>query len=630
MKNKKSGNFFSARIFWLFIFFLVVVAAIFLRLYFLQIFSFDSYKALAEGQHTFFEKLVPVRGEIFFNNKNISSEEAIHIQSEKEGNDFYPAAVNRGSKMAYAVPREIEDYRKTVDELVEILKIDKDRLLERLGDVNDGYEPLKRRLGDDEIEKLKEVKLKGVYLAEESYRYYPSGELAASVLGFVGWRDNDFGGRYGSEAYFEKQLKGEEGKIVHERDAGGRKIFFAKNEVTQAKNGNDIILTIDHIAQYATEKILRSAIEKFDGESGSIIVMDPKTGKIISIANYPTFNPNEYSKIEDIGAYRNYAVSDSYECGSIFKPFTMAAGIDSGKISANTEYNDTGSIVEAGYTIRNSDLKSNGTQTMTQVLEKSLNTGVIFVEKALGNKNFADYVKRFGFGELTGIDLIGESAANLNNLNNLKSDIQFFTASFGQGISVTPIQLAAAYGALANGGVLMKPQIVEKIIHSDGSVENIEPKEIRRVISEKTSMEMRDILRSVVVNGHGKRADVPGYLVAGKTGTAQVASVEKRGYEEGRKIGSFAGFAPVQDPRFVILVKIDNPKNVEWAESSAAPAFGELMKFLLEYYNIEPTEKYTQADLDKFDATHNLKELFIKKEEEKQQQDNSEINNEKE
>jgi cell division protein FtsI (penicillin-binding protein 3)/stage V sporulation protein D (sporulation-specific penicillin-binding protein) len=258
---------------------------------------------------------------------------------------------------------------------------------------------------------------------------------------------------------------------------------------------------------------------------------------------------------------------------------------------------------------------------MTQVLENSLNTGVIFVEKNLGNKNFADYVRRFGFGELTGIDLPGEAAGNIRNLGNFKSDIQFFTASFGQGITVTPLQLISAYNALANGGILMKPQIVEKKIFSDGSEERIIPEEVRRVISEKASLQISQMLRSVVVNGHGKQAGVPGYAVVGKTGTAQVASSKAKGYEDGMNVGSFVGYAPMNDSRFTVLVKITNPKDVQWAESSAAPTFGELMKFLLEYYGIEPTEEYTQADLNKFNQTHTLSQSFLRKDEEKEKND---------
>jgi len=251
---------------------------------------------------------------------------------------------------------------------------------------------------------------------------------------------------------------------------------------------------------------------------------------------------------------------------------------------------DTGVISEAGYTINNSDGKANGEQTMTQVLEKSLNTGVIYVEKLIGNKRFLDYIENFGFGRKSGIDLPGEYAGNIKNLANIKSNIQFFTASYGQGLTVTPLQVLNAYSAIANGGKLMKPQIVEKKIFSDGREEIVEPEIIRRVLKEETANQTKEMLKSVVVNGHGKRAGVLGYSVGGKTGTAQVAKAGSAGYEEGINIGSFAGFAPIENPRFTVIVKIDNPKDVEWAESSAAPAFGEVMKFLLNYYNVKPTE----------------------------------------
>ena len=269
----------------------------------------------------------------------------------------------------------------------------------------------------------------------------------------------------------------------------------------------------------------------------------------------------------------------------------MASGIDAGVISPNTTYVDTGVISEAGYNIKNSDGKAYGEQTMTQVLEASLNTGVIFVEKLLGNARFKDYILKFGFGEKTGINLPGELAGNITNLKNLKSHIQFFTASYGQGLTVTPLQVLNAYSAIGNGGNLMKPQIIEKIIYSDGTEKTIEPEIIRPVIKKETSEQVKNMLESVVVNGHGKRAAVPGYRVGGKTGTAQVAKKDSVGYEDGVTIGSFAGLAPLEKPRFAVIVKIDNPKDVLWAESSAAPAFGEVMRFLLTYYNVEPSQK---------------------------------------
>jgi len=574
----------------------IIIVFVVFRLYSLQVISYASYKALADGQHTLFQELVPKRGEIFLKDKD----------------NLYPAAVNQQTKMAYAVPKEIENVPETAQAVASALQVDQSEMMARFSKPEDMYEVIKHKLSDEEIEKINNLKLKGIHLADESYRYYPSGELASNVLGFVGWKDNDLSGRYGAEAYFDPRLKGEEGKITQNRDASGGGVLTGSKNLVQAKDGDNVILTIDHSVQYETEKLLKATIEKNNADSGSIIVMEPQTGRILAMANYPTFDPNNYTQVDDISVYRNTAISDAYESGSVFKAITMAAGLDSGLVNPDTTYTDTGIVKEGGYTIQNSDRKANGVETMTQVLEKSLNTGVVYVEKLLGNKNFADYVRRFGFGEPTGIDLMGEAGGNLNNLNNLKRNIQFFTSAFGQGITITPIQLVTAYSAIANGGVLMKPQIVDKIVHPDGSEEAVRPQEVRRVISEKAATLLAQMLRSVVTNGHGKRADVPGYLVAGKTGTAQVASSDSRGYAEGINIGSFAGFAPLNDPRFTILVRVDNPRSVDWAESSAAPACGELMKFLLDYYNIEPTEQYTQAVLDKFNATHNLSDFFIK------------------
>lgn len=227
---------------------------------------------------------------------------------------------------------------------------------------------------------------------------------------------------------------------------------------------------------------------------------------------------------------------------------------------------------------------------MYRVLDESINTGVIFVERLVGNTIFREYLKNFGFGEKSDFGFPGDVSGNMRNMDDMRRNINFFNIAFGQGMTATPLQLVRAYAALGNGGVLMKPRLVEKIIHSNGVEEMVSPESIRRVVSEETARVMGDMLRSVVVNGHGKRADVPGYLVGGKTGTAQVAKSNEKGYDENLSVGSFVGYAPINDPRFAISVKFDNPRNVEWAESSAAPVFGKMMKFLLEYYQVEPTE----------------------------------------
>ncbi len=602
--KEEGAPLFDLRILILFFLFFLIGLAIVFRLYSLQIISFSSYRDLSENQHSIFRELIPERGEIFL----------------KEKDKLYSVAVNRETKMAYAVPKEIKNLDEAVDFVSSVLGLERDEVRKKLDRPDDMYEVLKHRLSEEEIKNIQERKLDGIRLMDESYRYYPAGELASNVLGFVGWSGDKFGGKYGIEREFEDDLRGKEGNIFQNKDASGGWITIGDRVLDSAENGEDLVLTIDHIVQFETEKILEGAMKKFEADSGTIIVMEPYTGKILAMANYPFFNPNEYSKVSDMAAFRNLAVNDAYEPGSVFKTFTLAAALDNGKITPETTYTDTGVVKEAGFSIMNSDYKAYGVQTMTEVLEKSLNTGVIFAEKLVGNKDFAEYIKRFGFGKATGVDLFGEASGNINNLKNLKSDIQFFTVSFGQGITTTPIQLAAAYSAIANGGRLMKPQIIEKKIDSTGQEKNIEPEEIRRVISPKASSDMINMLVSVVEKGHGKRAGVPGYVIGGKTGTAQVASQEKQGYEEGISIGSFAGFGPADDPKFVIVVRMDNPKAVEWAESSAAPAFGELMKFLLEYYNIEPTKEYTQKDLDDFRSTHVLKEFLLQKEKEEKEE----------
>jgi len=575
-KIKNGLSMESWRIYFLALLVFLSAAVIFFRLYSLQVAAYDVYRAIAQNQHYIFQKLIPKRGKIYL----------------KDGDGLYPLAINREFKMAYAVPKEVKDKEKAIIGISSALDLEEDAIRKKLDDPEDMFEILKHRLTDEEISKIKELEISGVYFMPESFRYYPAAELAAQTVGFVGSDGREYKGRYGLEAYWEKELRGTPGNLSQERDAGGRWISIANREFNPARDGADLVLTIDRIVQYETEKILKETVEKHGADSGTILAMEPKTGKILAAANYPSFNPNEYSKCEDMSLFINPSVSEAYECGSVFKAITMAIGIDDGKVEPDSVYYDSGSVREAGYVIKNSDEKAYGEQTMTQVLERSLNTGAIYVEKLTGNKKFADYVKRFGFGEKTGIRLPGESRGNINNLKALKRDIQFFTASFGQGIAVTPIQLIAAYSAIANGGKLMEPQLVEKKIYSDGGIEEVEPREIRRVIKKETAEKLSRMLQSVVENGHGKRAGVSGYLVGGKTGTAQVAKAGEKGYEEGIAIGSFAGFAPIEDPQFTVLVKIYNPKDVQWAESTAAPAFSRVMKFLLEYYKISPTEDF--------------------------------------
>lgn len=555
-----------------FVFILILILGV--RFFVLQVSSYQKYNNLADGQHLLSEEINPERGEIYL----------------RDESGLYPLAVNKSMSLVYLVPKEVQDRNAVIYQLSDALQIDKSIIEEKLKRENGKFEVVKRKLSDDESAKVEALRLKGVHLEPETYRYYPGGEIASQVVGFVGFDKEKVSGRYGIEAYLNDKLEGHSGSVVQEKDAGGRWIPIADRELNPAQDGAGVVLTIRREIQYEVEKILRESIELYQADSGTVVVMDPKTGDILSMASFPQFNPNEYSKA-DMSSFVNPAVSLPYESGSVIKAITVAIGLEDGKIEPQTTYVDTGAVNEGGYEIRNAEDKVYGLQTMTYALSESINTGMIYIERLVGNRKFSDYFKRFGFGDKTGIELPAELAGSVRNIEDFKNNVQFYTASFGQGVTATPLQIISAYAALANGGVLMKPHIVDKYILSDGSEEDVPPQEIRRVVREDTSRKIGIMLRDVVVNGHGKRADIPGYLVVGKTGTAQVAKTDGAGYEEGKSIGSFVGYAPLDDPKYVVLVKLVDPKNVEWAESSAAPTFGRVMKFLLEYGKVKPTEQ---------------------------------------
>ncbi len=575
-EEKKGGG--ATRLRFLVFFVFSGVLAIGMKLYFVQVVNHTLWEAAAAGQYSGERDIRAERGEIFFSDG-------------KDGR--YPVAVNRDEPLLYAVPNEVENPEVAAHAIADILGIDAGVLREKLSKHDDPYEMLKRRLSSDEADRIRTVHIKGLYFASETNRYYPAGEFAAPVIGFVGPKNDGTEGeegKYGVEAAFEEGLKGVSGLVKEERDAGGRWISLTDREFVPAKNGDSYVLTIDRNIQFEAERILRDATELYAADSATIIVMDPKTGAIRAMATVPQFDPNKYREVEDYSLFLNQGTSVAYEAGSVMKPFTMAMGIEEGKVNPNTEYVDTGVVNEAGFAIRNAEGKVYGRSSMIRVLDESINTGVIFVERLVGHEKFREYLKNFGFNEKAGFGFPAEVYGNMKNLNNARRNIEFYTASFGQGITVTPLQIARAYSVFANDGILVRPRLIEKVIHSDGREEVFRPEEVRRVLSSEAAKTMGVMLRSVVVNGHGKHADVPGYLVGGKTGTAQVAKKNEKGYDETLSIGSFAGYAPINDPKFVIAVKLDHPKNVEWAESSAAPVFGKMMKFLLDYEGIEPTE----------------------------------------
>jgi len=424
-----------------------------------------------------------------------------------------------------------------------------------------------------------------------AYRFYPESELGSHTLGFVSLSQDEQRGRYGLEGFFDEELSGQFGSVKSERGADRNVIIVNDREYISPVDGDNLILTLDRSIQFAVCQKLNEIALRHGADGGTVIAVNPRTGAILAICSWPDYDPNNYKEVEDIKVYNNPAIFDEYEPGSVFKPITMAAGLDQEKITPQTTYNDEGQVMVKGWPkpIKNSDYDTHGGYgrvDMNNVLENSLNTGAIFAMQQIGPEVFSQYVKNFGFGEKTGIELETENSGNIRNLqsDNIQ-EVYAATASFGQGLTVTPLQMLMSYAAIANGGILMKPYIVKEIIHADGSKEITQSRQVRRVISEKAATLLSGMLANVVEGGHAIRAAVSGYYIGGKTGTAQVASGSVRGYG-GQTIHTFVGIAPIDDPAFVMLVKLNDPKDVQFAASSAAPLFGELAGYLLDYLEV--------------------------------------------
>ena len=349
---------------------------------------------------------------------------------------------------------------------------------------------------------------------------------------------------------------------------------------------SDVVLTIDRNVQAFVEDSLEAVIERYDATAGSVIVQDVQTGKIIAMADSPSFDPNEYGSA-DTASFQNSPVQRPFEPGSSFKPFTMAMGLDTNEVTPQSTYTDYGSTEIAGYTIRNFTDVPFGTVTMTRVLEKSINTGTMHVQRKVGNDRFLEYLINFGFSQRTGIDLPGEGTGDVGNLYSGR-DINFMTASFGQGITVTPLQMAVGFSAIANGGKLLKPYVVDSIIRDDLVVYQAEPETVGIPIRQSTARQLQVMLTSVVDNGFDK-ARIPRYDVAGKTGTAQIADPEG-GYLEDDHIHSFAGFFPsTTEARYTVVIILERPKGVTFASDSLSPVFKDIALFLINYFRIPPT-----------------------------------------
>jgi cell division protein FtsI/penicillin-binding protein 2 len=630
----------------------LVVAIVFLlagsliyKLFNVQITQCDWYTALASSQHQIYSKLKPDRGQIFLKEKINNQEKFYPIATNKDFAFLYaiPKDITDPTLMAEKVYEYFDKSAEKKTEVVStstgssteasLISVNKEEkildYLKRLNKPNDPYEPLKNKISSDDLlgfyaslitstsspvtaqdldikdEKVvyknasstanAELKIPGFGFDFKNYRYYPENEIGSQLLGYVSYIDEEEKGHYGLEEFFNDDLYGKFGSVKTERGATTNMMIVNNREYVKPESGSDLVLTIDrNIEFFACEK-LKETVKKHGATGGSVIIVSPKTGAIIAMCSEPSFNPNDYNNVKDISVFNNPAIFYQYEPGSVFKVVTMAIAIDQGKVAPTTTYKDAGEIMIPGWNkpIRNSDFSTvggHGVVDMNTVLDYSLNTGAIFAMRQVGPKIFADYVKNFGFGERTGIELGSEGPGNIGNLfQNKVKEIDAATASFGQGIAVTPLQMIMPYQAIANHGVLMKPYIVDAIIRPDGKTEVTVPKQVHRVISEKTAATISAMLVNVVENGHAKKAHIDGYYLGGKTGTAQVATTG--GYSTSDYIHTFIGIGPIDNPAFVMLTKIDRPKDVQYAEGSALPLWKDIADFMLKYYQIPKTRK---------------------------------------
>ena len=552
----------------IFCIFVLLSLGITYRLFILQIKNGDYWQAIAKGQQTFIEESVGERGDFFLEDKD---------------NNRKILAQNIKKNILYVISSKIEDKNKTAEILENILEKPKDEILLEI----EKGETFKKEINDEQLKEFRKNcnNIKGLYVDEIQKRFYPQNSLASSLIGFV---DKEGEGQSGIERYFNEIIKGTEGFKEQERSPWGFLTLFSNGNkgLNSPEHGSDLVLTLDYNIQFFCEKELKQAKEKWDIDAGEIIVMEPATGKIISLATFPTFNPNKYGEETNLEIFRNASTQKLFEPGSVFKAITMAAALEENLITPETTYIDKGFVDLGGPLIYNYEKRVWGKQTMTNVLEKSINTGAVFVQQKLGTKLFLKYLEKFGLFEKTGIDLQAEEFSLNESLKN-GYPRDFASASFGQGINVTSMQLIRAFSAIANGGNLMKPYIVEKIIKPNGEEIEIKPEIERRVISKETSDKLTLMLVSVTEDIYARRAQVNGYFVAGKTGTAQVP-LEEGGYSKDKTIHTFMGYLPSDDPKFLILVKLENPKGASASSYSAAPLFSEIAKYIVNLWQIPP------------------------------------------
>lgn len=545
------------------------------KLYFVQVVNGDAYAERADRQYTQPQEGLFSRGIIYFEDKN-------------EGRI---AGATLGSGFLLAInPSQIEDPVALYAELDPYIEMEKSEFVRRASDATDPYEEVGTQLTHAQADALLALDLEGVRTYKQRWRSYPGDTLAAHALGFVGYdgAEDTRVGIYGLEKYYERVLTRETQSLYTNFFA---EIFSNAGDIVKAVQGEgegDIVTTIEPVVQGTLEESLKTIEETWRTNSVGGIIMDPMTGEIRAIGARPTFDPNHFGDAESPAVFTNPLVENIYEMGSIMKPLTMAAGLDAGVISPDTTYNDAGYVKADGYTIYNYDKKGRGTVDMYRVLGNSLNTGMAFIVGKLGNERFARYMLGYGLDRETGIDLPGEISGLTSNLDSPR-DVEYITAAFGQGIAVTPIEMARALASLANGGLLVTPHVGKRIEYSSGFSKEMIHAPPTQILKESTSETITRMLVRVVDDYlAGGEAELEHHSIAAKTGTAQIADSRNGGYYDDRFLHSFFGYFPAYDPKFIIFLYAVEPKGVNFASETLTVPFMDLARFLINYYNLPP------------------------------------------
>lgn len=563
-----------------------MLSAVLLRLFYWQVWRSDFLSAQAQAQRIQVEEVDVGRGAIYAsdgfvltNNQDQYLLYAYTPQLEQEISQISQVL----APVVLPEPKDATEAAKPHQERVMSQRLE---IEETLSQPDKKWIPIIRDLNLDQKEAVEALDITGLGFDVYQRRHYPEASMAAHLLGFVG--HDDLGqrtGYFGLEGKYNRELEGKSGRVIQEIDAAGQPLLMGLFQQQDSRFGRDLHLHLDRKIQHLVEQKLDQALEQYGAISGEIIVMDPDTGGIIANAALPSYDPNnlgEYSA----ETYKNPSIANTYEPGSTFKVVVMAAGIEAGVITPQTRCDSTcdGPVKIDKYSIQTWNNTYHPGSTMTEVLENSDNTGMIFVANKLGKDKFVQAIKDFGFGEKTGIDLQEEASAGLRDR---WSQVDVATASFGQGLVVTGIQMVQAVAAIANGGELVTPKVVSSVVDQGREIE-IKPKIKRRVISQATADQVTRMMESAAHNGESQWAVLRNWRVAGKTGTAQVAVDGE--YDESKTIVSFIGFAPVDDPKFVMLVKLQEPSSSPWAAETAAPLWYSIAQDILLTYNIAPSQ----------------------------------------